>query len=126
MPDDSLLTGRYLAASLPVRDMPIIMPAVVRAHEAAQYILADMATFAAKLDDAHEVAVALVPFGPQYLIHVRALSTRGEMLVVFHGETQEGDAVILVQHVHQLSFLLLAAKRANPDEPKKPIGFAPA
>lgn len=44
-------------------------------------------------------------------------------LIVFKGALDNGNPVELVQHVSQLSFLLVAVKRVDPNQPKRKIGF---
>jgi hypothetical protein len=36
---------------------------------------------------------------------------------------KDGDAVELIQHVSQISFLAVKVPKLNPDEPKRPFGF---
>jgi hypothetical protein len=90
---------------------------VVCAH-LAQRIVA----FNQTLDDSEEVGVRLVSFGQSVVIHVRHLTFQNPCLVIFYGDTETGR-VELIQHVSQLSFLLMAVKRLNPEEPKQDMGF---
>ena len=39
------------------------------------------------------------------------------------GELEDGSHVQLVQHVSQISILLMKIPRKNPDELKQPLGF---
>lgn len=66
-------------------------------------------TFEAGLDDEHEVAARLVSFGSTIQFHVESVGFKAPSLVTFIGVTDAGDRVQLVQHVSQLSFLLVAA-----------------
>jgi hypothetical protein len=36
---------------------------------------------------------------------------------------ENGDPVELIQHVSQISILLMKLKRSDPEAPKRPIGF---
>ncbi|EPM4183574.1 MULTISPECIES: DUF6173 family protein [Klebsiella] len=42
----------------------------------------------------------------------------------FIGQLEDGSPVELIQHVNQINILLIKKKRLNPDEAKRPIGFA--
>ena len=76
-----------------------------------------------ELDDAQEIGVLLVSFSQGLRIHVREVTAREPNLIVFTGLTENGEPVTLVQHVSQLSFLVMKLPRLNPDEPRRPIGF---
>jgi hypothetical protein len=79
--------------------------------------------FDKSLDQDEEVGMRLVTFGQAITFHVESLGYHDPSIIYFHGTTDNGDRVSLVQHVSQISFLLIAMKRKNPDEPKKPFGF---
>lgn len=79
--------------------------------------------FDSELDDEHEVAMRLVSFGQEIAFHVDGLGYYDPSLIVFLGRLSDGEPVELIQHVAQISFLLMAVKRLNPDEPKRKIGF---
>lgn len=96
------------------RDNPVI--------DVCESLQAYIKQFEAELDDAHEVGAHLVNFGQSFTLHVSQLGFSQPNLVTFYGTSQNGDKVQLVQHVSQLSVLLVAVKRAT-DEPKRPIGF---
>ncbi|WP_445301606.1 DUF6173 family protein [Microcoleus sp. MOSTC5] len=42
---------------------------------------------------------------------------------MFYGLTDNGERVELIQHISQISFLLIALPRLEPTLPKKKIGF---
>jgi hypothetical protein len=75
------------------------------------------------LDDKHEVGARLVSFGQSVTFHIESLGYWNPSLITFHGHTENGDPVELIQHVSQISVLLISMKRDTPEEPKKPIGF---
>jgi len=79
--------------------------------------------FDASLDSEHEVGVRLVNFGQTIQFHVVDLGFYNPGLIIFHGELDNGDKIQLTQHITQISFLLIAAKRTNPEKPKRRIGF---
>ena len=77
--------------------------------------------FEAELDDDHEVGARLVSFGNAVQIHVQSIGFTAPFLITFSGVTEKGDAVRLIQHVSQLSFLLVSLKKIA-DSPYR-IGF---
>jgi hypothetical protein len=79
--------------------------------------------FDASLDNAHEVGVRLVSFGQAIVFHLNDVGYWNPSLIIFGGCTEEGEPVQLIQHVSQISILLMKLPRKNPTEPKKPIGF---
>lgn len=79
--------------------------------------------FDKSLDNKHEVGVRLVSFGQTVIFHLRAIGYYNPSLIAFSGETDDGQPVELIQHVSQISILLMKMKRKNPETPKKPIGF---
>ncbi|MGO4268243.1 DUF6173 family protein [Paenibacillus sp. TAF58] len=77
------------------------------------------------LDPEHEVGMRLVSFGQTIVFHVENLGYWNPSLIRFYGRTEKGDPVELIQHVSQISFLLMKVKRLDPSQPKKKlkIGF---
>lgn len=76
-----------------------------------------------ELDNEHEVGIRLVSFGQNVTFHVTNLGYYNPSLIRFYGNLEDGSPVELIQHVSQISFLLMSVKRLNPEEPKKRIGF---
>ncbi len=81
--------------------------------------------FDESLDPESEVGVRLVSFGQTVTFHLEDMGYRNPSLISFKGLTEEGDPVELIQHVAQISVLLVKMKRRDPSRPKQPIGFAP-
>jgi hypothetical protein len=79
--------------------------------------------FDASLDDKHEVGVRLVSFGQAITFHLQNLGYWNPSLISFSGIMESGGPVELIQHVSQISILLMKMERKNPDKPKRPIGF---
>lgn len=75
------------------------------------------------LDEEHEVGIKLVSFDQTITFSVTGLGYYDPSLIRFFGQMEDGSDVELIQHVSQISFLLMAVKRINPEEPKRPIGF---
>ncbi|WP_461517170.1 DUF6173 family protein [Porticoccus sp.] len=80
--------------------------------------------FHKSLDDEHEVGARLVNFGQAVTFHVEDIGYWNPSLISFHGKNELGEPVELIQHVSQISILLVAMKRENIEQPKRPIGFA--
>jgi len=84
-----------------------------------------MDEFDKSLNQEHEVGIKLVNFGQTVQFTVHNIGYYNPKLICFYGETPDGLAIQLIQHVNQINFLLTAVKRKNPEEPKRPIGFCP-
>lgn len=80
--------------------------------------------FHQSLDEEHEVGARLVNFGQAITFHIEDIGYWNPSLISFQGKNQLGEPVELIQHVSQISILLVAMKRENIDQPKRPIGFA--
>jgi hypothetical protein len=79
--------------------------------------------FEASLTAGQEVGARLVSFGQDLLLHVSQVGYSAPNLIVFDGHLDNRhDRVRLVQHVNQLSFLLVAVPIPS-DEVRQPIGF---
>ena len=83
----------------------------------------EVQSFEKTLDTEHEVGMKLVSFGQSIQFPVTNIDYRNPHLFVFYGFLDDGSPIKLIQHVSQLSFLLVKVKRLNPECPKKPIGF---
>ncbi len=79
--------------------------------------------FEAALDPSQDVGVQLVSFGQSITFHVTNVGFHNPSLIVFRGVLENGNPVELIQHVSQLSFLLVAMKRSEPEKPRRTIGF---
>ena len=79
--------------------------------------------FDKSLDNEHEVGVRLVNFGQTVIFHLQDIGYWNPSLLSFMGSTDKGEPVVLIQHVSQISILLMKLKRQNPEKPKRPIGF---
>ena len=84
-----------------------------------QYII----EFEQSLSDHEEVALRLVSFGESIIIHVDDISFSDPSLITFTGTLNSGEKVQLIQHVTQLSFVLMAAKTAKPIQERERIGY---
>lgn len=89
-------------------------------HQQLQKWISD---FDASLDSEHQVGVRIVSFGPNVTIRLQALGYSNPSLVIFSGWLDTGEPVELIQHVSQISVLLIKMRRIDPAKPKQPIGF---
>ena len=81
--------------------------------------------FDASLDQQHEVGVRLVSFGQTVIFHLENVGYWNPSLISFTGKTDAGEPVQLIQHVSQISILLMKLPRKDPSKPKSKIGFNP-
>jgi hypothetical protein len=79
--------------------------------------------FDSSLDQEYEVGVRLVSFGQTVVFHLDDISYWNPSLISFQGRTDDGHPVELIQHVSQISILLMKLKRPDPSKPKRKIGF---
>ena len=95
-----------------------------RASDFRNQIVDWITDFDASLDDAHEVGFHLVSFGPSLVFHLTDIGFSDPQLISFFGHKEEDEQPVqLIQHVSQISVLLVKVKRADPSEPKRRIGF---
>ena len=71
-----------------------------------------------------EAGVRLVSFGKTVQFHIQNLGYWNPNIIIFYGMLEDGTPVQMVQHMSQLSFLLVAMKRRNPEAPRRCIGFS--
>lgn len=88
------------------------------------YLVTMINEFEEGLDEEHEVGMRLVSFGQTVQFHVQDLGYQNPSLIRFFGKTEDDSDIELIQHISQISFLLMAVKRLNPEIPKKKIGFS--
>jgi hypothetical protein len=94
-----------------------------RASEFAKRILNKVQEYDATLDTAHETGLWLANFGQAVIIHIQDIGYSNPSLIWFIGTMDNGEPVELIQHVSQISLLLMQRPRPNPEQPKRPIGF---
>jgi|SRR5665213_2495886 len=78
-------------------------------------------TFEDGLDNDHEIGARLVSFGQAVTFHIESMGYDGPNIISFYGISENGESVQLIQHVSQLSVLLVALKKLK-DKPRR-IGF---
>lgn len=119
----------------PLSDLPNIQPAIPRdftipipidpnlASEFYKKLTRWISNFDKSLDQEHEVGVRLVNFGQTVTFHLEDMGYWNPSLISFSGYSEDGNPVELIQHVSQISILLVKMKRKDPTQPKSPIGF---
>ena len=79
--------------------------------------------FDRNLNQEQEIGIKMVSFGQTLQFTVHNIGYNNPKLICFCGEMPDGSPVQLIQHVNQISFLLIAVQRKNPEQVKHPIGF---
>ncbi|MGG1663121.1 DUF6173 family protein [Brevibacillus sp. NRS-1366] len=93
------------------------------ASEFYNQLIEMVAEFEIGLDEHHEVGIRLVSFGQNITLRVEGIGYYNPSLIRFFGTAEGGASMELIQHVSQISFLLMAVKKADPSNPPKRIGF---
>lgn len=83
----------------------------------AKYII----DFEASLSDEEEVGARLVTFGESITIHIEDIGYSNPRLICFYGRDNNDQEVQLIQHVNQISVLLIKVKRI--DTSRQRIGY---
>lgn len=83
-------------------------------------IVRSIVDFEKQLDQDHEIGARLVNFGSNTTFHIEDVGYWGPDIIIFYGKSQDGN-VELLQHMSQLSVLLVALKKVH-EEPNR-IGF---
>ena len=86
-----------------------------------QRLLEYIKGFESKLDTEHEVGARLVSFGQSVTFHISNVGYYGPDVISFDGIDDQGQVVQLIQHISQLSVLLIALKK-QAEKPRR-IGF---
>jgi Family of unknown function (DUF6173) len=77
--------------------------------------------FEKNLDEEHEIGARLVSFGSELVFNIEYIGYHGPDIIAFSGKNKDGLPLQLIQHVSQLSVLLVAMKKTG--EKAKRIGF---
>lgn len=93
------------------------------AEAVARRLYSAVIAYQQSLPDEEDVAVQLVQFNHATTICVERIGYIGVNLIVFWGKDPAGKPIELIQHVNQLSFLLMVVPKPEPELPKRQIGF---
>jgi hypothetical protein len=85
-------------------------------------IVKSIILFEKKLDQTQEIGAKMTSFGLSEIIHIDSVGWFGADMIIFAGRNLDDQPVQLLQHVSQLSVLLIALP-IQKGEPKR-IGFA--
>lgn len=80
------------------------------AEEVFEHLMARVNSFQAGLSEKEEIGLRLANFGEAAQIHIREIRYKNPNLIEFYGVNPDDHNVILVQHISQLNFLLVAVK----------------
>ena len=86
-------------------------------------IMEEIKAFETELDDDHEVCLRLTSFGKSITLSVTEIGYHNPQTIMFYGYVGNQSAT-LIQHVSQLNFLLIAAKKPDPEKPPRRVGFS--
>lgn len=107
-------------------DTPALVEAQPKDISPAQWMWArlaqSIAAFEKKLDADHEVGFRLVSFSEGQVFHAEDIGFWNPDLLLFFGHNEAGAPMQLIQHVSQVSVLLVAAKKPTAEPPRR-IGF---
>jgi hypothetical protein len=123
---DALIKSFNKETSLPNIDVQLPRVQLPRDFQSAEYqyevIMERIQEFEANLDCEHEIAIKLAYFGETTLLNVTEIGYSNPCLLIFYGFVN-GHKATLIQHVSNLSFLLLSVPKSDPDSPARRIGF---
>ena len=109
------------------RDLNLMQIPRLRDHKLADWmherLVSSINDFENKLPMDFEAGGRLVSFGQSVEFCISDIGYWNPDLIIFHGILPDGGPVKLIQHVSQLSILLVAVKRKNPNGPRRKIGF---
>lgn len=114
-----LTPGMLAMPKLNIADLEV--PTINPAEWMHERIVRSINKFEKGLDQDHEIGGRLVAFGTDMTFHIEDVGYWGPDIIIFHGVTQEGEVVELLQHTTQLSMLLVAMNKVA-EEPRR-IGF---
>jgi hypothetical protein len=77
--------------------------------------------FEAELDPDHEIGARLVSFGQSVTFHIDDIGFHGPDIITFYGVNEAKENVQLIQHISQLSVLLVSIKKQGTEARR--IGF---
>lgn len=89
------------------KDMPYLAKAYY--EKLSQYII----DFEKNLNEEEEIGAKLVSFGETIIIHIDDIGYWNPRLISFEGRDNSNNTVQLIQHVNQISILLMKVKRVN-------------
>jgi len=109
---------------LPSLHMPELMDKIDYTMADTQYeiIMEEIRDFESTLDNEHEIAIQLCHFGQSILMNVDSIGYHNPHLIFYYGYVN-GKYCQMIQHISQISFLLMSVPKAEANKPAKRIGF---
>ena len=91
------------------------------AEWAHERLVRSIIDFEKGLDDDKEIGARMVSFTENQTFHIKDVGYWGPDFVIFYGTNRDGSPIELIQHISQVSVLLVAMPKEG-DEPRR-IGF---
>ncbi len=88
-----------------------------------QRLIAHIQNFEKQLDSTHEVAMGFAG-GEAGVLRIESVGFHDPDILSFFGRDEDGFKTQLIQHVSQLSVVLRAVPKDEPEAPPRRIGFA--
>lgn len=113
-------------AKLARNSHPAVLRDIAEANLASEFfeqLVKRIKDFDVSLDETHEVGVRLVSYGQTLVFHLEQIGYSNPSLIIFRGSTDNGELVEVIQHVTQISILLMRLPLREPEKPKQRIGF---
>ena len=107
-------------------DLPNLNLAINNANYASEFhrrLCEYIIDFEESLQEDEEIAIKLVSFGETIIVYIEDIGYNNPSLISFVGSLSTGERVNLIQHVTQLSFLLIATKTIKPQDERRRIGY---
>jgi len=120
MPDFSSLITSSSFAVTPSIAIPKMPEPIIPAKWMYERLVRSIAEFEEGLDESEEIGARLVSFGND-VFHIEDLGYWGPDIIKFYGTNQNGKPIELIQHISQLSVLLVAMPKIA-EKPRR-IGF---
>ncbi|MDD4200663.1 MAG: DUF6173 family protein, partial [Eubacteriales bacterium] len=76
-----------------------------------QQIVTEVKSFNNSLDSENEVGIQLVSYGERIQFYLTAIGCKDPYLIYFYGVMEDETPVQLIQHVSQLSFVMIKLKK---------------
>lgn len=92
------------------------------AEEVFNHLLARVKDFQSSLPENYELGIQLANFGGEKALHVRGMGFNNPNVIEFYGLLDGDKQIVVVQHVSQLNFLLIAVPPVPEQAPYR-IGF---
>jgi len=93
------------------------------ANVLARQIYNQIISFDQSINTDEEIGIKLVQYGEVIKFAISGIGHQDPYLIYFHGFLDDGSPIQLIQHVNQVSFVLIKMKRPEPEKPKRQIGF---